>query len=102
MDIVNDGESAVSKAMSGNYDLVLMDMQLPVMSGLDAASKLRDSGLKAPIVALTAFASRSDRERCLEAGCIDHIAKPIDVRNLVESVVRVLARAESPASVAAP
>jgi CheY-like chemotaxis protein len=61
----------------GTYDLILMDMRMPGMSGLEAAQQLRASGLKTPIVALTANAFEDDRQACLAAGMDDFLVKPL-------------------------
>ena len=67
-DVVPDGAEAVAAAMRVRYDLVIMDMQMPVMDGIEATRNLRNLGIDVPIVALTANASDSDREACLAAG----------------------------------
>ncbi|MBP6118860.1 MAG: response regulator [Giesbergeria sp.] len=79
VDVVADGQQAVERACTVAYDLVLMDMQMPVMDGLEATRRLRAEPHLAhlPIVAMTANALESDRQRCLEAGMNDHLAKPI-------------------------
>jgi signal transduction histidine kinase/DNA-binding NarL/FixJ family response regulator len=74
----NNGEEAVKLAMQEPYDLILMDIQMPVMNGLDATRHLRSSGYTGPIVALTANVSSQDRLACNEAGCDGFLAKPVD------------------------
>ncbi|RYZ71919.1 MAG: response regulator, partial [Proteobacteria bacterium] len=67
VDIANDGEAGVAAAIIGKYDVILMDIQMPIMNGYEAAHKLRELGYKKPIIALTAHALKGERERCLEA-----------------------------------
>lgn len=87
VDIVENGQEAVEKAMaalaSNPYDLVLMDIQMPIMDGYAASKALRKSGFKSPIIALTANAMIEDRQRCLAAGCNDFMTKPIDRTRLL-------------------
>jgi signal transduction histidine kinase/ActR/RegA family two-component response regulator len=75
------------------FDVILMDMQMPQMDGYEAARRLRECGIDAPIVALTAHAMAEERQRCLDAGCNDFATKPISRRTLIELVLRNL-RAE--------
>jgi signal transduction histidine kinase/CheY-like chemotaxis protein/HAMP domain-containing protein/HPt (histidine-containing phosphotransfer) domain-containing protein len=78
VELAENGQIGVEKAMAGNFDLVLMDMQMPVMGGLEATQLLRQTGYGGPIVALTANAFKEDRERAAQAGCDDFLTKPID------------------------
>ena len=90
VDLAPDGAIALQKVQQQAYDVVLMDMQMPVMDGLSATRAIRQlPGLQAlPILAMTANAMAQDRERCLEAGMNDHIAKPIAVQELVDKLQR--------------
>ena len=83
VDVAENGRSALEKALAARdagtpYDVILMDIQMPELDGLTATSRLREAGYRGPIIALTAFAMPSDRERCLRAGCDDFVSKPID------------------------
>jgi CheY-like chemotaxis protein len=90
VDLAANGREAVELAGSRRYDLVLMDVQMPVMDGLQATAAIRsfrdDSGAEVPIVALTAHAMRGDQERCLSAGMDGYIAKPIDIDSFLNVV----------------
>ena len=86
-----DGERAVEMASTRSYDLVLMDMQMPGIDGLEASRILRRRlGLALPIIALTANAYGDDRVACIEAGMNDHIAKPVDPEALYATLLRWL------------
>jgi len=89
--LVGDGQAAVEKALSETYDLVLMDMQMPILDGYEATRRLRDKGYKTPIVAITANAMVGDEEKCLEAGCEGYLSKPIDRAKLNEVIAKYIA-----------
>ncbi len=76
VDVAPNGQVAVEKASQNAYDVILMDMEMPVMTGFEAAEKLRSNGYSGRIVATTAMTEPRDREKCIEAGCDTHIAKP--------------------------
>ena len=89
--VADNGRLAVDMlATDRNFDAVLMDMQMPEMDGLEATRVIRSDGALdgIPVIAMTANAMSGDRERCLEAGMVDHIAKPIDVAELFTTLAR--------------
>jgi len=92
--IVDNGKEAIEKARMEQFDLILMDIQMPGLNGLEAAKKLREEGITTPIAALTAYAMPEDRARCLAAGCDDYISKPID-RDELKRVLSKYVPAES-------
>jgi CheY-like chemotaxis protein len=96
--VANDGREAVAAVQAAAFDVVLMDVQMPNMSGLEAAAAIRSgergTGRHLPIIAITAHAMRGDEEHCLEAGMDGYISKPIQPDHMME----VIARATSPAA----
>lgn len=92
-----NGEEAISLARAQRPDIILMDIQMPVMDGLEAMRHLRkDPELAAtPIVALTALAMRGDRERCIEAGANDYVSKPVGLKKLMSVIDNLLQAGKS-------
>ncbi|HUN90524.1 MAG TPA: response regulator [Burkholderiaceae bacterium] len=92
VDVAADGVRAVELARRNAYDLVLMDVVMPVMDGIAAARQLREGpdAYRAPIVAMTAHAFGGDREACLQAGMNDYVSKPVEPRVLYEALLRWL------------
>lgn len=86
--VVENGAEAVDQVSKQKFDLILMDMQMPVMNGFEATEKIRmmPEYKETPIIALTAFAMKGDKEKCLESGATDYIPKPIDSQEFVEKV----------------
>jgi signal transduction histidine kinase/CheY-like chemotaxis protein len=78
LDVVSDGKQALDKAKDSKYDLILMDVQMPVMDGLEAIRRIRENGNNIPIVCLTANAMQEDKNRCFEAGADEYLTKPLD------------------------
>ncbi len=94
VDLAEDGEQAVALVAEHDYDLILMDMQMPKMNGIDATRAIRalPGRGQIPILALTANAFDEDRQRCLAAGMNDHIGKPVDPAALFATLLKWLAR----------
>jgi CheY-like chemotaxis protein len=93
--VVENGREALVALDGAQFDLVLMDVQMPVMDGLEATIAIRQreagTGRHLPIVALTANALVGDRERCLSAGMDGYVAKPFQVQSLMREITQVLA-----------
>ena len=88
----DDGHTAYELATQAQvdaepFDVILMDMQMPLCDGYSATRRLRNDGYHGTIVALTAHALEGDREKCLDAGCNDYVTKPID-RTILSSVLK--------------
>ncbi len=96
-DLAVNGQKAVEMVNEQIYDLILMDMQMPVMDGLTATRAIRQSeqGRTLPILAMTANAFGEDRQRCLDAGMNDHVAKPVDPSNLFAMLIKWLPAAQA-------
>lgn len=96
IEIADNGLEGVAKAQAGDHDIILMDLQMPIMDGYTAVGKLRANGHRKPIIALTAHAMSDVRKKCQDVGYTDHLPKPINSRNLVEAISRNVDAARSP------
>jgi len=84
--VVGDGTLVLEGLQDQDFDLILMDVQMPVMGGIETSQRIRESKIGTPIVALTANAMKGDREKCIEAGMDDYLAKPIVKARLIELI----------------
>lgn len=92
IDTAPDGNFAVKMALEGSYDAVLMDIQMPVLDGYGAVAVLLEKGYKAPIIALTAHAMAEDRTRTDLAGFAAHLTKPLDPKELVDTIEKIIGK----------
>lgn len=81
-----DGAEAIQKALAGDYDFILMDMEMPVVDGYDSTKILRENGYDRPIIALTAHCKSEDHQKILGCGCVAHLTKPIDFALLFRTI----------------
>ncbi len=88
VEVANNGREAVEKAFARNFDIILMDIQMPIMDGHEATRTLRSKGYDKPIVALTAHAMAEEKENCLKSGCNDYLTKPINFSRLISVVAK--------------
>jgi CheY-like chemotaxis protein len=96
--VVNDGREALQALSSQRYDAVLMDCQMPDIDGYEATRELRrreNGGRHTPVIAMTAHAMTGDRERCLDAGMDDYIAKPVRSQTLNDVLSRWIGREQA-------
>ncbi|RLA96559.1 MAG: hypothetical protein DRG32_05125 [Deltaproteobacteria bacterium] len=98
--VASNGREAMELASRNGFDLILMDVQMPEMDGLDATRVIREkekeTGRHVPIIALTAHAMKEDRERCLQAGMDAYVPKPIKVQKLFKVIEEILPEAPEP------
>ena len=92
--ITENGREGVDTALASKYDLILMDMQMPVMDGVEATATLRKYGYTRPIVSLTANAMLSDRKKCMDAGADDYLLKPVDLKKFYDVLNKYLPQSE--------
>jgi signal transduction histidine kinase/CheY-like chemotaxis protein len=84
--IVEDGQQAIEQVRKKAFDIIFMDMQMPVVNGYDATQQIKAMGIRTPVIAVTAHAMKGDEQKCFDAGCDDYIAKPID-RKKMEQII---------------
>lgn len=92
VDLAEDGAEGLSKILKGSYDLIIMDVMMPKMSGLDACKKARESGIEVPILLLTAKSEEVDKIVGLELGADDYVTKPFSLRELLARIKAILRR----------
>ena len=100
--LANNGQEAVDSVLNGEFALVLMDCQMPLMDGYAATRVLRANGCTLPIIAMTANAMAGDTAKCLDAGMDDYLAKPVTQAMLATSLSRWLERGQQPSSARVP
>jgi len=90
--LANNGEEAVKMAIAQLPNLIMMDIMMPEMDGLEAARLIRENPKtrSIPIIAVTALSSRKDKEKCLESGCDDYLSKPFTASQLSSSITELL------------
>jgi DNA-binding response OmpR family regulator len=93
VDLAEDGAEGLEKILKGSYDLIIMDVMMPKMSGLDACKKAREGGIEAPILLLTAKSEEVDKVIGLELGADDYVTKPFSLRELLARIKAILRRA---------
>lgn len=89
VDTAVNGFEAVEKALSKSYDIVLLDLQMPIKDGFTAAHELRTQGFAKPILALTAMAMAEEKAKALKAGCNDHLSKPVNAEQLINKILQL-------------
>ena len=95
VDIAENGVEGIRMALANNYDVVLMDLQMPMKDGFEATAELRHQGYRRPILAVSASALVEEQNHALRAGCDDHITKPIDMKTLIQNVIAYAAHRKS-------
>lgn len=93
VDLAEDGAEGLDKILRKSYDLIIMDVMMPKMSGLDACKKAREAGIEAPILLLTAKSEEIDKVIGLELGADDYVTKPFSLRELLARIKAILRRA---------
>ncbi|GAA4405061.1 hypothetical protein GCM10023187_23110 [Nibrella viscosa] len=92
VDVAENGLIGLEKFLAGRYDLVLMDLQMPIMDGYTATEKIREAGSQTPIIALTASATYSNKDRAISAGINDYVTKPFNPKELFQKIAKYTRR----------
>lgn len=87
-----NGQEAVDMANQGGFELILMDIKMPIMDGLEATAKIKEQHPEIPIIALTANAFDSDRQLAIKAGCDDFLAKPVNSAKCLETIAKFIGK----------
>lgn len=99
VDVANNGQEGISAALEGDFDVILMDLQMPICDGLEATRILRKKGFRRPILALTANAMKEERDKCMRMGFNDYVSKPVDKKILFDAISQSLKNSYNPQSV---
>lgn len=99
--VASTGRDALKAVSRNNFDVILMDIQLPEMNGYEATKQIRDQGYGGPVLAVTANAMKGERERCLASGCDDYLSKPLNFSKLFSLIAKYTQRAARPAAIKA-
>jgi len=89
-DIVENGQEAIDRVKEKEYDIILMDENMPILNGIEASKKIREMEIRTPIIAVTANAFKGDKEKFLKAGMDDYISKPIDIKEFLRVLKKYL------------
>ena len=98
VDVAEDGQIGLDKSLSKSYDLIILDVMLPKLSGFDVCKKIREKGIKTPIIMLTAKGEEIDKVLGLELGADDYVTKPFSLRELLARVKAILRRTDESSS----
>lgn len=90
--LASNGREGVDRAIAGEFDLVIMDIQMPILDGYGATKELRAKGYSQPIIALTAYAMQEEKERCVSLGCDAHLSKPVNVDLAIKTIKEVISK----------
>ena len=84
VEVASDGQEALENFKEQEFDLIIMDIQMPVMNGFEASEEIRRKNKEVPIIALTAYGLKGDRDKCIESGMNDYLAKPYKMQDLYD------------------